>query len=260
MTSKIAMIQMDIAFGNPEENRKQAAAKIEEAAQSGSEFILLPELWTTGYDLPRFEDIAEGLDGPSHQLMKEKAVRYGVTIAGSLAEKKDGNYYNTLVAYDAGGERVLDYRKAHLFRLMDEEKYLESGDAKGNFTVGDVPLAGVICYDIRFPEWMRTHMLNGARGLFVVAEWPEPRIDHWRSLLISRAIENQCFVIACNRAGADANNTFGGHSMVINPWGEVLAEAGLDEEILYASIDFKEVEAIREQIPIFQDRRPDLYK
>lgn len=94
----------------------------------------------------------------------------------------------------------------------------------------------------------------------VVAEWPKPRVDHWRSLLISRAIENQCFVMACNRSGSDPNNTFGGHSLIIDPWGTVVAEGGLDEEIVYGEVDFSEVEAIRRQIPIFQDRRPDLYQ
>lgn len=260
MTTKIAIIQMDIAFGNPEKNRTHAREKIKEASVNGSEVILLPELWTTGYDLSRFDELAESLEGPTHQLLKELAQDFEVTIAGSLAENDEGMFYNTFVAYTPDGERLVKYRKAHLFRLMNEEKYLESGDKKGNFLLGNVPVAGVICYDIRFPEWMRTHMLNGSRGLFVVAEWPKPRVNHWRNLLISRAIENQCFVIACNRVGSDANNEFGGHSVVIDPWGNVVAEGGFDEEIVYAEVDFTKVEAIREQIPIFQDRRPDLYE
>ncbi|SDP72441.1 carbon-nitrogen family hydrolase [Halobacillus sp. SY10] len=260
MTTKIAIIQMDIVFGNPEENRKLAKEKIKEAAAQGSEVILLPELWTTGYDLSRFEEIAETLEGPTHQLLISLAKALKVTIAGSIAEEENGKFYNTFVAYNAEGDRLFNYRKAHLFRLMNEEKFLESGNQKGNFNLGEVPVAGVICYDIRFPEWMRTHMLDGSRGLFVVAEWPKPRVEHWRNLLISRAIENQCFVIACNRVGADQNNEFGGHSIVVDPWGNVLAEGGFDEEIVYAEVDFTAVEAIREQIPIFQDRRPDLYE
>ncbi|CDQ21550.1 Predicted amidohydrolase [Halobacillus karajensis] len=260
MTTKLAIIQMDIAFGNPEKNREHAESKIKEAAAQGSEVILLPELWTTGYDLSRFDEIAETLEGPTHNLLISMAQQYGITIAGSIAEKEDGRFYNTFVAYNPEGERLLQYRKAHLFRLMNEEKYLESGNKKGNFRLGDIPVGGVICYDIRFPEWMRTHMLDGSRGLFVVAEWPKPRVEHWRNLLISRAIENQCFVIACNRVGSDHNNEFGGHSIVVDPWGNVLAEGGFDEEIVYANVDFTDVEAIREQIPIFQDRRPDLYE
>ncbi|RWZ52309.1 carbon-nitrogen family hydrolase [Halobacillus fulvus] len=260
MTLKTAIVQMDIAFGNPEENRKQAKKHIETAIENGAQAIVLPELWTTGYDLSRFDEIAETLEGPTHQMLSELASSNRVTILGSVAEREGDHFFNTLVVYNDQGELVSTYRKAHLFRLMNEEKFLESGNTKGNFTMANVPVAGVICYDIRFPEWMRTHMLDGSRALFVVAEWPKPRVDHWRNLLISRAIENQCFVIACNRVGEDANNTFGGHSIVVDPWGTVVAEAGEEEEILYAEVDFSDVEAIREQIPIFQDRRPNLYE
>ncbi|WP_082235602.1 carbon-nitrogen family hydrolase [Halobacillus massiliensis] len=260
MTTTIAIIQMDIEFGDPETNRNNALPRIREAAENGAEIILLPELWTTGYDLERFDEIAEPLDGPTHKMMADLAEEYGVTVGGSVAEDDHGDYYNTFVAYNHERDMVLKYRKVHLFRLMNEEKFLHAGFHKGNFVVGNTLAAGVVCYDIRFPEWIRTHMLNGARGLFVVAEWPKPRVEHWRNLLISRAIENQCFIIACNRTGADKNNEFGGHSIVIDPWGNVAAEAGDGEEILYCEVDFSRVEAIREQIPIFQDRRPDLYE
>ncbi|MBH0231614.1 carbon-nitrogen family hydrolase [Halobacillus yeomjeoni] len=260
MTMKIAIIQMDIAFGDPEANRAEAERKVQEAAREKVDVIVLPELWTTGYDLSRFDEIAEKMDGPTHRLLKELCKKYKLAILGSVAEVQGENYYNTLVGYNSEGTRILHYRKAHLFRLMNEEKYLESGDTKGNFSILNHKAAGVICYDIRFPEWMRTHMLDGSKALFVVAEWPKPRVDHWRSLLISRAIENQCFVIACNRVGSDDNNRFGGHSMVIDPWGNIVAEAGGHEEILYAEVDLSDVEEIREQIPIFQDRRPSLYE
>ncbi|MFC7063639.1 carbon-nitrogen family hydrolase [Halobacillus seohaensis] len=260
MTTTIAIIQMDIVYGDPKANREQVIPRIEEAAYNGGEIILLPELWTTGYNLSRFDEIAETLNGPTHEMMAELAQKHGVTIAGSIAENDNGEFYNTLVAYNKKGERLLNYRKAHLFRLMEEEKFLQSGHQKGNFILDDSLVAGVICYDIRFPEWIRTHMLNGARGLFVVAEWPKPRVEHWRNLLISRAIENQCFVIACNRIGSDPNNEFGGHSIVIDPWGNIVAEAGDDAEVLICDVEFSRVEAIREQIPIFQDRRPDLYE
>lgn len=117
----------------------------------------------------------------------------------------------------------------------------------------------MICYDIRFPEWIRAHTTKGAEAIFVVAEWPEPRLAHWRSLLIARAIENQCYVIACNRVGNDANNIFAGHSMIIDPWGEIIAEAGEKEEILTASINLDKVTEVRKTIPIFADRKPEYY-
>lgn len=103
-------------------------------------------------------------------------------------------------------------------------------------------------------------MLNDSKILYVVAEWPKVRIDHWRALLISRAIENQCFVVACNRVGSDPNNVFGGHSMIIGPWGEIIAEAGEEETIIHADIDLNQVHQVRNTIPILQDRRPDIYE
>jgi predicted amidohydrolase len=143
---------------------------------------------------------------------------------------------------------------------MDEHLYLAAGDEKGLFNLEDRKFAGVICYDIRFPEWIRAHTSEGAEALFVVAEWPAARLEHWRALLIARAIENQCYVIACNRSGHDPNNEFAGHSMIIDPWGEVIAEAGDNEEILSAEIELDLVKEIRKQIPIFTDRKPEFYK
>jgi predicted amidohydrolase len=102
-------------------------------------------------------------------------------------------------------------------------------------------------------------MAEGAEVLFISAEWPLPRLSHWRALLISRAIENQCYVVACNRSGSDPANTFGGHSMIIDPWGGIVCEASGEEEILSGEIDLARVEEVRRQIPVFSDRRPELY-
>ncbi|MFT8322621.1 MAG: nitrilase-related carbon-nitrogen hydrolase, partial [Bacillus sp. (in: firmicutes)] len=157
------------------------------------------------------------------------------------------------------GELVHTYDKLHLFQLMDEHKYLQSGTEDGLFKLDHQTFAGLICYDIRFPEWIRTHTTKGAEALFVVAEWPLPRLAHWRSLLIARAIENQCYVIACNRSGTDPNNVFAGHSMIIDPWGEVLAEASEKSEIVHGTIDMEKVKEVRKMIPIFADRKPSFY-
>lgn len=257
---RIALIQMDIAFGNPEVNYAVVKHKIEEAATSSPDCLILPELWTTGYDLTRLEDIADAEGQLTKSFISELAKQYHINIvAGSVANKVNSGVTNSMFVFNRQGELIGEYSKLHLFKLMNEHIYLQPGAATGLFTMEDTLCAGLICYDIRFPEWVRTHTALGAELLFICAEWPLLRLSHWRALLISRAIENQCYVIACNRAGSDPANTFAGHSMIIDPWGDVLCEASEGEEILMGDIDLMKVRDVRAQIPVFSDRRPELY-
>ncbi|MDC3413222.1 carbon-nitrogen family hydrolase [Terrihalobacillus insolitus] len=260
MSLQIALLQIDVAFGDPQANFNHVEVKLQEVAKN-VDVIVLPELWTTGYDLTRLDEIADPEAQEAFSFLSKLAKRYQVHIVGgSVAKRGENGVTNTLLVINRKGQLVKEYSKAHLFRLMDEEKYLIEGHERGNFELEGHPSAGVICYDIRFPEWIRTHVIDQTKVLFVVAEWPKPRIDHWRALLISRAIENQCFVIACNRVGSDPNNEFGGHSIVVGPWGEIIVEAAEEETILYAEIDLDQVDEVRQRIPIFSDRRPDIYK
>ncbi|SEU29553.1 carbon-nitrogen family hydrolase [Paenibacillus sp. NFR01] len=258
---KISLIQCDIAFGQPAANYAMAERRIREAAQQNPDIIVLPELWTTGYDLTRLEAIADEGGETTRLLVSRLAREYGVNIvAGSVASRSRGGVTNRMLVFDRRGELTGDYSKLHLFKLMDEHLYLQPGETKGLFTLGGIPCAGLICYDIRFPEWVRAHAASGAEILFVSAEWPLPRLAHWRALLISRAIENQCYVVACNRSGADPANVFAGHSLIIDPWGEIIGEAGEGEELLSGVLDLQRVREVRAQIPVFADRRPELYR
>lgn len=257
---RISLIQLDIAFGNPYMNYATVANKIREAADAAPDCIILPELWTTGYDLTRLEEIGDPDGEFTKEFISSLAKQYNINIvAGSVASRNASGVTNRMFVFNRSGEFVGEYSKLHLFQLMDEHLYLQPGDAKGLFQLEGILCAGLICYDIRFPEWVRAHTAQGAEILFISAEWPLSRLSHWRALLISRAIENQCYVVACNRAGSDPNNTFAGHSMIIDPWGEILCEASEGEEILTENIDLHKVREIRAQIPIFTDRRPDLY-
>ncbi|MEK4234681.1 carbon-nitrogen family hydrolase [Paenibacillus sp. FSL H7-0714] len=257
---RISLIQLDIAFGKPDMNYAAVANKISVAAATAPDCLILPELWTTGYDLTRLEDIGDPEGEITKEFISSLARQYNINIvAGSVASKNASGVTNRMFVFNRTGELVGEYSKLHLFQLMDEHLYLQPGEDKGLFTLEGTLCAGLICYDIRFPEWVRAHTAQGAEILFVSAEWPLSRLSHWRALLISRAIENQCYVVACNRAGSDPNNTFAGHSMIIDPWGDILCEASEGEEILTGDIDLHMVREIRAQIPIFADRRPDLY-
>ncbi|WP_124727887.1 carbon-nitrogen family hydrolase [Staphylospora marina] len=260
MKWKIALAQMDLSFGQPEENFAKAEGFIRRAASEGADVVVLPELWNTGYDLTRILDIADPDSARTEAFIRKLATELNIHIvAGSVAALRGNRPFNTLLAVDKTGQLAGTYSKVHLFRLMDEEKYLTPGDHPGLFRLDDVPCAAAICYDIRFPEWIRRYALEGARVLFVPAEWPEPRLRHWRTLLTARAIENQCYVVACNRSGSDPANTFAGHSMIIDPWGEVIVEAGDAETLAFGSIDTDLVAEVRSRIPVFEDRRPELY-
>ncbi|MEN2768244.1 carbon-nitrogen family hydrolase [Ornithinibacillus xuwenensis] len=261
MGLNVSLIQMDISFGDPKANYEHLKELFTSFEHTKPDVVVLPELWTTGYDLTRLDEIADKDGHNSIDFLSNLALTYNTNIVGgSIAKNVNNQFSNTLLVVNQAGKLIKEYSKAHLFRLMNEEKHLIEGNENGSFTLAGQKSAGVICYDIRFPEWIRTHMLDETKILYVVAEWPKPRIDHWRALLISRAIENQCFVIACNRIGSDPNNQFGGHSIIIGPWGEIIAEAGEDETILQAKIDINQVDEVRNTIPIFKDRRPDIYR
>lgn len=253
----VACLQMDIQFGDVKANLDYVKAQFKQLSEQ-VDTVILPEFWPMGYRLDMLADVVTyDLLSPLQTLAKS----YGVDIvAGSIPTERDGRFFNTLPVISRTGDVIFSYDKVHLFRLMNEEQYLAEGKGKGVFQLNGVSSAAVICYDIRFPEWIKTQMLDDVKVLYVVAEWPKQRLDHWRTLLIARAIENQVYVVACNRVGSDPNNVFGGHSLVINPWGEVVSEAGSDEMILEAALDLAEVKRIRREIPVYEDRRPDLYQ
>jgi omega-amidase len=256
---KIGCIQLNVGFGKVDENFERTEEFIREAASLGAEIVVLPEMWNTGYALEKLGELADPNGERTKVFLQGLASELGIHIVGgSVATERDGKFYNTMYVYNRDGELASEYNKVHLFRLMDEEKYLEAGDEMNRFALGDIEAGGVICYDIRFPEWLRAHALAGANVLFVSAQWPTPRIDHWKTLLQARAIENQSFVIAVNRISHKVEN-FNGQSMIIEPWGEVLWTGAEDEELAIIDVDFSKVEEVRSRIPVYDDRRPGLY-
>lgn len=260
----LTLVQMDCVLGDPPGNFDRAEAFVAEAARRGSDLVVLPELWSTAYDLENAAAHASPLANSSDEAgwfgrFAGLAKANRVWLTGSLLEKRDGQFYNTLALYSPEGKLAAAYSKIHLFQLMDEHHFLAPGQER---TLTDLPwgCAGMaICYDLRFPELFRRYALDGARLIVLPAEWPHPRRMHWRTLLRSRAIENQCFIAACNRVGATKGTAFFGSSAVIDPWGETLVEGGETEALLTVSIDLGTVETVREKIPIFADRRPELY-
>lgn len=261
---KFSIYQMDIIPGDPEENRQRVADWLEKDMQENQpDTVVLPEMWTTAYTLPELDQLADEDGHPTVPFLQEQAKKHKVNIiGGSIANKKDVGIYNTAVVVNRDGELVYEFDKVHLVPMLDEHKYLSGGKkAPEVFELDGLKFGLIICYDLRFPELIRPLALDGAQVLCVVAEWPSVRVNHWRTLQIARAIENQMYVVSSNRIGSYDGTEFAGHSMALDPWGDVLSEGSPDEEeVLSLTLDLEKVDQVRKDVPIFESRVPEVYK
>ncbi|MFF3153542.1 MULTISPECIES: carbon-nitrogen family hydrolase [unclassified Streptomyces] len=261
---RASLIQIDV---NPDESinsrRRRVGSLIRE--QRGSDLVVLPELWTVGafaYEL--FADEAETLAGTGEapagatvREMSEAAREAGVWLhAGSVPERgADGVLYNTSLVFSPDGELAHSYRKIHRFGFDKGEAVLMgAGSQLVTVPLPDLTLGLATCYDLRFPELFRGLVDAGAQAFVIPAGWPERRRAHWTLLARARAVENQAYVLACGTGGTHAGVEQAGHSIAVDPWGEVLAEAGPGEEVLTVDLDPARVAETREVFPALKDR------
>ena len=224
-------------------------------AQRGADLVLLPELWPDGgFSYQTWEASAQRLAGPTVTALAEAAREVGAVVhMGSFVERdQDGRLFNTSVLLAADGSVLTTYRKVHLFGFEAGEPVLLTAGEKP-VVHGSLGLA--TCYDLRFPEIFRLLLDAGAETVLLPAAWPAKRVGHWRLLAQARAVENQSYVVACNTAGTHAGVAMGGHSIVVDPWGVVLAEAGDGEEVLVVDLDPDLVATARASFPVLADRR-----
>lgn len=262
---RTVIFQFEVTERNYDKNLAKVRELFKETEFEADDIVVLPEMWTSGYDLKAIENLAfRNLAGVKEE-MSALAREYKVNIvAGSVPNIKEGNdVLNTSFVIDKDGALVYEYSKIHLVPMLNEPEFLKSGDvAADTFELLGNKAGLVICYDLRFPELFRDLALDDAKVIFVVAEWPAERTEHWLTLLKARAIENQCYIVGSNTFGTQPNGaTFAGNSIIINPFGEVLAQGGAErEEIVAADIDLGYIDRVREDIPIFKSRRKDMYK
>ena len=242
-------LQFDVQLGEPEANLAAVRAGLARLAPRGPGIIVLPELWSCGFAYERLSHFAlqtvEVLDA-----LQRLARQYSIHLAGSLPEEVlteiGSAIYNTL--YIVGPDGVAgSLRKQQLFAPMAEDRYFTSGDNPQPMETGLGPVAGLVCYDLRFPELAKAQTARGAGLLVVSAQWPEARREQWRTLAMARAIENQIFVVACNRCGITGKTEFGGHSLVIAPDGAVLAEGGAEPGEAWVGIDPARMQELRQR-------------
>ncbi|MFE3069105.1 carbon-nitrogen family hydrolase [Streptomyces sp. NPDC059247] len=254
---RASLIQIAVDPDEPVDARRARAADLVRAESGHADLVVLPELWPVGaFDYERFAAESEPMDGPTHRAMAEAARDAGVWLhAGSFVEARDGALYNTSLVLSPDGGLAASYRKIHRFGFDKGEAVLMAA-GEDLVTVG-LPRLTIglgTCYDLRFPELFRGLVDAGAQAFVLPAGWPERRRAHWSLLARARAVENQAYVLACGTAGTNGGVEQAGHSVVVDPWGEVLAEAGPGEEVLRAVLDPAKVTETREQFPALKDR------
>ncbi len=256
----ISLAQMPIHLGEVKRNYSLMEKWTVEAARRGSHMVVFPELWSSGYALDRAKEYADNLNEGLFAQATALAGANKISIVGSMLERRGLEVSNSAPFFAANGRMMGIYRKIHLFRLMDEDKYLQSGGSPLTLDLpwGKTGLA--ICYDLRFPELFRRYALEDVEMVVIPAEWPLARIEHWRALMIARAIENQCYMIGVNTVGKIGDTVFGGHSMIVDPWGKIVIEAGEEAQLLTAEIELDRIKEVRNTIPVFEDRRPETYE
>ncbi|MGW2489505.1 carbon-nitrogen family hydrolase [Streptomyces sp. NPDC001606] len=254
---RASLIQIAVDEGESVASRRQRVAALVRQ-QAGADLVVLPELWTTGaFAFEEFGREAEPLEGPTYEAMAKAASDAGVWLhAGSVPElDANGTLYNTSLVFSPTGELAASYRKIHRFGFDKGEAVLMgAGQDLVTVRLPETTVGLATCYDLRFPELFRGLVDAGAELLVLPAGWPERRRAHWTLLAQARAVENQAFVLACGTAGTHAGVPQAGHSIVVDPWGEVLAEAGHGEEVLTVDLDTAKVAATREQFPALKDR------
>lgn len=245
---KISIIQQDIAWADVDENIRRADAAVD--SHPGVDLYVLPEMFSTGFCTDP-EGIAEGPEFRSLKWMKAKAAQTDAAIAGSVAVKEDGRYYNRFYFVKPDGN-VQWYDKKHLFTFGGEHERFTAGSERVVVEFRGVRILLEVCYDLRFPVWSRNR--GDFDMILYVASWPTVRVSAWKSLLVARAIENQCYVAGVNRVGKDPSNDYNGGSMVIDPYGRIIAscEDGA-ESVELAEIDMDALEAFRKKFPVFND-------
>ncbi len=260
---KVQIYQLPIIFGDSSKNETQITQWFEKNMNDEVDVVVLPEMWNNGYDLEHLNEKADNNLGQSFSFIKHLAEKYKVDIvAGSVSNIRNNQIFNTAFSVNKSGQLINEYDKVHLVPMLREHEFLTAGENVAEpFQLSDgTYVTQLICYDLRFPELLRYPARSGAKIAFYVAQWPMSRLQHWHSLLKARAIENNMFVIGTNSTGFDGNTEYAGHSIVINPNGDLVGELNESADILTVDLNLNEVEQQRENIPVFKSIKLDLYK
>ena len=248
----VAAVQTDLVWEDAAANRDRLAPRVAAAAAAGAGLVLLPEMFPTGFSM-RTDVTVEPVDGPSTEWLVSQAASHGVHVGGSIATDDGGDLpVNRFVVADGDGV-VAHYDKIHPFGYGNEADHFRGGDDLRTVTLGETTFGLFVCYDLRFANvfW---DLAAEVDAYVVVANWPEARRHHWRSLLVARAIENQAWVVGVNRIGTGGGLHYVGDSLVVDPLGDVVADAGAADTTLQVDVDWRTTAEVRTALPFLQDR------
>jgi predicted amidohydrolase len=251
---RVAGIQLDIAWEDPERNFERARPWIDAAVRAGARLVVLPEMFACGFSM-NTATIAEPPSGPSVTFLHEQARQHGVWVCGSVPERPAGENkpFNTLVLAGPAGQSHR-YRKVHPFSHAGEQLHYGAGDELVTVDVEGLRCSLFVCYDLRFADefWQ---LAADTHCYVVIANWPAKRRAHWTTLLRARAIENQAYVVGINRVGSGGSLDYSGDSAIHDPYGETLAAAAWGETMVIADLNPSVVGQAREHFPFLRDRR-----
>ncbi|MFN4247919.1 MAG: nitrilase-related carbon-nitrogen hydrolase [Flavipsychrobacter sp.] len=260
---KISLAQINVLSGKVAENTAKMVSYIEKAKSENTDIVVFPEMTDTGYDMQVILEKATSWEIGTVPTLCAAAKQHHINVIAGVSEKIGTEVYNGIVVINRSGEIVGRYHKTHLITAepMLEHHFLKAGDTLGQIEIEGHKIGLMTCYEIRFPEMARTLALWGAEVLIIPAAWPLVRLPHWENLIVARAIENQVYVAATSRLGNDTGVQFAGTSMIIGPYGNVMASGSqIHEALISADIDFEQINIVRSQIKVHQDRRTELYQ
>lgn len=258
-TLELAGLQTDIAWEQPEENFRRVRPMVDRAAACGARLVVLPEMFATGFSMDAKTVAPHG--ATVREFLARTAQDHGVWMLGGYAEPGEeagGRPRNACSLFRPDGEEILRYHKIHPFSLAGEHLHYAGGERLPTAEVEGVRVTPLICYDLRFPEPFRA-AADGTDLFVVIANWPDPRIGAWSTLLRARAIENQAFVLGVNRFGDAQGLAHSGCSALLDPMGREVATVALQPAMLRAAVDPREVQSQRERFSFLADRRPEVY-
>lgn len=252
---KIYCVQHDIAWEDRRANFAKIEALLGGARPESGSLVLLPEMFASGFSM-NVTAIREGRERETERYLAATAKRLGIHLLGGVVTTKtNGKGSNQCVVFTPDGRELARYTKLQPFSLGGESDKYDAGRAPVLFDWHGFKVAPFICYDLRFPEHFRAATKRGAQLITVIANWPVSRIQHWVTLLQARAIENQAYVAGVNRCGADPKLRYNGRSLIINPKGEILADAGNGESVINADVSVAELKSYRRELPFLADMR-----